>query len=205
MATNYFEKFPRILYSLDNLASGQVVPDILRRVAAVNELKLNNSYFDEYDIRDGDTPEILADKIYGDSGLHWIILMTNDIIDPRFDWPLSYNDFINFCIAKYGSLEATYDTNKVVGYGDKELELDSVFLVFESSTVKEPIRLVLNKKNSDVSYRKALSYAVNPLIEKEISHFDYEYEKNEAKRRIKLIKPEFISEIITNFDNLIKK
>jgi hypothetical protein len=205
MATNYFEKFPRILYSLDDLASGQVVPDILRRVAAVNELKSNSSYFDEYDIKDGDTPEILADKIYGDSGLHWIILLINEIVDPRFDWPLPYDDFISFCIAKYGSLEAIYDTNKVVGFGEKELEVDSLFLVLESSTNKNPVRLILNKKDSDVSYRKALSYAVNPLIEKEISNFDYEYEKNEAKRRIKLIKPEFISEIITNFDNLIKK
>lgn len=205
MASNYFEKFPRILYSLDNLASGQVVPDILRRITAANELKTNNSYLDEYDVKDDETPEILADKIYGDSGLHWVILMINEIIDPRFDWPLSYENLINVCIAKYGSLEATYEINKVVGYGEQQIELDSVFLVLESSTNKEPVRLLLNKNGSDFTYRKPMSYVVNPLIENEVTNFEYEYEKNEAKRRIKILKPEFISEIVTNFDNLIKQ
>lgn len=205
MATNYFEKFPRILYSLDNLASGQVVPDILRRIAAVDELKTNESYLDQYDIKDGETPEIIAEKIYGDPGLHWIILMINEIIDPRFDWPLTYDNLINNCIAKYGSLEAIYDVNKVVGYGDAQVQLDSVFLVLESSTNKEPVRLLLQQIESDVTYRKPMSYTVNPLIENEITHFDYEYEENELKRRIKILKPEFIPEIVTSFENLIKK
>lgn len=205
MATNYFEKFPRILYSLDNLASGQVVPDILRRIAAVDELKTNESYLDQYDIKDGETPEIIAEKIYGDPGLHWIILMINEIIDPRFDWPLTYDNLINKCIAKYGSLEAIYDVNKVVGYGDAQVQLDSVFLVLESSTNKEPVRLLLQQTESDVTYRKPMSYTVNPLIENEITHFDYEYEENELKRRIKILKPEFIPEIVTSFENLIKK
>ena len=205
MATNYFEKFPRILYSLDNLASGQVVPDILRRIAAVDELKTNESYLDQYDIKDGETPEIIAEKIYGDPGLHWIILMINEIIDPRFDWPLTYDNLINNCIAKYGSLEAIYDVNKVVGYGDAQVQLDSVFLVLESSTNKEPVRLLLQQTESDVTYRKPMSYTVNPLIENEITHFENEYEENELKRRIKILKPEFIPEIVTSFENLIKK
>ena len=205
MATNYFEKFPRILYSLDNLASGQVVPDILRRIAAVDELKTNESYLDQYDIKDGETPEIIAEKIYGDPGLHWIILMINEIIDPRFDWPLTYDNLINNCIAKYGSLEAIYDVNKVVGYGDAQVELDSVFLVLESSTNKEPVRLLLQQTEGDITYRKPMSYTVNPLIENEITHFDYEYEENELKRRIKILKPEFIPEIVTSFENLIRK
>ena len=52
---------------------------------------------------DGETPEIVADKFYNDSELYWIILMANEMIDPRFDWPLSYVNLLNYVDNKYGT------------------------------------------------------------------------------------------------------
>lgn len=98
----YFRIIPKMIYTLDNLDSLQVVTDIFRRVKIIDQIRNNLSYFDEYDIRDGDTPEILADKLYGDTSLHWIILLVNEIIDPRFDWPVSQYTLGEYCKNKYG-------------------------------------------------------------------------------------------------------
>ena len=98
----FFEKFPYLYYTLDDKNTYQIVPDILRRIKLSEELKNNNAFFDQYDIRDGETPEMLADKFYGNPMLHWVILLANDIIDPRFDWPLDYYNLVEFCKGKYG-------------------------------------------------------------------------------------------------------
>ena len=84
----YFQKFPQTFYSLDNRASVQVVTNFLLRSVFPDEIKNNFTAFDEYDVRDGETPENLAFELYGDTNLHWIILHANEILDPRFDWPL---------------------------------------------------------------------------------------------------------------------
>lgn len=98
----YFEKFPQIVYSLDN-KSGFAVTDIFRRVKAETQRLLTAAAYDEYDIKDGETPEILAHKFYGNSNLHWLILIANDIIDPRWDWPLTQAQLNNYITDKYGA------------------------------------------------------------------------------------------------------
>ena len=99
----YFRTIPKIRYTLDNKKSIQVVTDIFRRVQIRESIASNMSYFDEYDIADGETPEIIADQLYGDSTLHWIVLLVNNIIDPRYDWPLTQANLAEYCIDKYGS------------------------------------------------------------------------------------------------------
>lgn len=99
----YFSNIPKIFYTLNNKQTIQIVTDIFRRVKIQESIRSNMSYYDEYDIQEGETPEIIADQIYGDSALHWIILLTNDIIDPRFDWPLTQPNLIEYCYNKYGT------------------------------------------------------------------------------------------------------
>lgn len=98
----YFQQFPRTYYSLDDNASINSVTDITRRVNIIEQIRKNLSYFDMYDIIDGETPEVVADKFYGDPQLYWVILMANDILDPRFEWALSYLNLNNYCAKKYG-------------------------------------------------------------------------------------------------------
>lgn len=97
----YFSKFPQILYSLDGGASVQLVTDILRRTEFIQEFIANGAVYDEYDVQDGDTPEILSDKFYGNSFSHWIIMMANNIIDPIMDWPMSQSQLYSYCVSKY--------------------------------------------------------------------------------------------------------
>ena len=97
----YFSFFPQTYYTLDDRNSVQVVTNIMMRGVVNRSLQDNYSAYDEYDIPDGDTPEIVSDKIYGNPNYHWLILHFNNIIDPRFEWPLSSSNLINYCNSKY--------------------------------------------------------------------------------------------------------
>jgi hypothetical protein len=101
--SKYFENFPLISYSLDNGVTSFVMTDFFRRVKADANSILGSSAYYEYQLADGDTPEILAHKLYGDPNLHWVILITNETIDPRFDWAQTQNSLTNYIRDKYGA------------------------------------------------------------------------------------------------------
>ena len=82
----------------------QIVRDILFRTAFIRDALDKKTAYTEYVIRDGDTPDILANKIYGDSEAHWIILYANEILDPQFDWPMTTNVFNKYIADKYRSM-----------------------------------------------------------------------------------------------------
>jgi hypothetical protein len=56
-----------------------------------------------YDIQEGDTPEIIAHKYYGDSYRYWIVLFANELLDPQWDWPMTYKMFEQYLADKYPS------------------------------------------------------------------------------------------------------
>jgi len=104
----YFKSFPYTLYSLDDISTVQVVTNITNRASLSDEVKNNLSLYDEYDIRDGDTPELVADRFYSNPELHWLILHYNEIIDPRFDWPLDTNNLNRYVVGKYANVNAVH-------------------------------------------------------------------------------------------------
>ena len=108
MTYRYFQKYPLTVFSLDEYKSGQVLPNLTLRSKFLSNVVTNSSLYDLYDIVDGETPESTAAKFYGDPGLHWIILQSNDILDPRFGWPLSPFDLKKFAEGKYTNINAVH-------------------------------------------------------------------------------------------------
>lgn len=101
--SRYFDKFPKILYTTNG--STRLVTNLLTRVDVIQSVLNNASLYYEYDIQEGDTPEIVADKFYNDSQLHWVVMLFNQVYDPFYDWPMTYQQFLNFIKDKYGSIE----------------------------------------------------------------------------------------------------
>lgn len=99
----YFENFPLLYYTLDDNTTGQVIQDVFRRVVLSSEIRTRNVLYETYDIQDGDTPEMLSDKFYNDPSLYWVILLTNEILDPRFDWPMEWYRLEKYINKKYPS------------------------------------------------------------------------------------------------------
>ena len=104
--SRFFDKFPTISYSFSSkkYPDYQIVRDILFRTAFIRDALDKKTAYTEYIIRDGDTPDILANKIYGDSEAHWIILYANEILDAQFDWPMTTGVFNKYIADKYRSM-----------------------------------------------------------------------------------------------------
>jgi hypothetical protein len=177
----------------------------------VREVLNNISAYYVYTINDGDKPEILAEKIYKDPEAHWMILYANDIVDPLYEWPLNYNDFINYIANKYGSVALAQTTyhhyEKVV----TRLEQFSGVTTVERITIdydKQADTTLPYDYYVGMAESTETTYVVNGKSIKEtitksaITNFDYENDVNEAKRLIKIIKPEYYGYILNQFDNL---
>jgi small-conductance mechanosensitive channel len=116
----YFKYFPTINYDVrgvKNDSNIQYVTDILKRVRKRLDI-VNRAYFEQYFVKDGDTPESLSHQAYGDSTLHWIILYGNYMTNPYYDWPLTYIDLKKFVIKKYGeaNINDTHHYEDADGY-----------------------------------------------------------------------------------------
>ena len=111
---SYFDRFPSMLYDISKPGVTEpkvvVTKDIIRRVKLRSNIADNIFSYDPYDIKDGERPDIVADAYYGNVNYVWLIFLANDIVDPYYDWPLTTNQFEQFIIDKYGSIEASKDT-----------------------------------------------------------------------------------------------
>jgi len=111
--SKFYDLFPKVKYDINNnklRPTYEDVTNIFFRIGIVKETINNISSYYVYDIEDGDTPEILAEKVYGDAGAAWLLLLTNEIMDAQFQWPLDDNSFNRYVIEKYGSLEYALTT-----------------------------------------------------------------------------------------------
>ena len=165
----YFDFFPQTYYTLDNGNSVQVVTNIFLRAVINEQTKSNLTIYDKYDIQDGETPDIVAHKFYGFSGLHWLVLHINDILDPRFGWPLSNYGLIEYVNSKYENPQGIHH--------------------YEDS----------NGRIVDVSGLDEI-----PVIYYPVSNFMYEDRLNESKRQIKMLKPEFVNKVVSEFRDKIR-
>ncbi len=91
--------------------------DITRRTAIVQSLKDDATAYIDYTIQEDESPEMLADRMYDDMSMYWIILMFNDIHDVRTEWPLSYSVFEDFINTKYPASRNAIHHYESIAYG----------------------------------------------------------------------------------------
>ena len=224
----YFKSFPYTLYSLDDISTVQVVTNITNRVSLSDEVKTNLSLYDEYDIRDGDTPELVADRFYSNPELHWLILHYNEIIDPRFDWPLDTNNINRQVASKYANVNGIHhyeDANGNYVNGNVYLLSSNDFTEFNIDDVIINITNTgtgyITQKNSSSNVRVTVttggfisgdrirnisntSSSANItstvlLSGTPVTNYTYEDEVNESKRKIKILKTAYVDAIVSDF------
>ncbi|QIG65731.1 baseplate wedge protein [Ochrobactrum phage vB_OspM_OC] len=178
MAT-YFEEFPKVSYKLEK--STITLTNIFEAFKVKSDVFAKIQIFFEYHIQDGETPEIVAHKLYGDISLEWIILMFNKIHDPYFDWPMSYSVFEKYLATKYGSIEqSTQQTHHYEWIVFKKTYNDY------GEVIPEKVIIVDEKTylGLDASDRR------------EIKCYDYEVALNEKRRSINVPDSRYITQLI---------
>ena len=204
----YFNYFPTTFYNNSNTSLAlDTVTNIIARFSFENTLKENSSVFYPYDIQDGDTPEIIANKYYGSPEKHWIVLMFNDIIDPQYDWPLDQRTLISYINDKYsanGAANTTVQSGIIWAQSTNNVKKYYKTITRVSSeptkeTISEKIEIDANTYanviTSSTEYTLNNGKKVTETISKsKLTYYDYEVEQNESKRKIKLLKSEFVTQ-----------
>jgi hypothetical protein len=101
----YFNNFEQIYYDFNIKGKSDlyVVTDITKNIRFRKEILSNITLYDEYDIIDGETPEIIAEKVYGNPTYHWVVMLANDRYNYLQDFPLSQYELLEHTIEKYGA------------------------------------------------------------------------------------------------------
>ena len=168
---SYFDMFPKVFYDSKGNGNYSVMTNLLRRVKLVDEAKLNIVDFDYYDVKDGETPEMIAHTYYGDVNLHWTILTVNNVVDYYEDWPMSVQRFEEFVKEKYENPQAIHHYEITQTSGDTTVTIDVGMNTTE--------------------YPSATA----------ISNYQYEDSLQEKKRQIRLIQPRYVNEFVKEFES----
>ena len=109
----YFDKFDKIYYDFEIKGKRQlhIITDITRNVRFRKEILANVTLYDEYDIKDGETPEMIAEKIYGNPKYHWVIMLSNECYNYLDNFPLSTRNLESYIKHKYNAINFLKDTN----------------------------------------------------------------------------------------------
>ena len=191
----YFRELPELQYQSflkDRLSTEDyiVVKNFFRRIKLRDDLQNIFTVFNKYVILDGERPDTLAEKFFGDSSLDWVVLIGAGIINVYDQWPLSNHDLYNFTVDKYG-LENIND----IHHYETELVVDSSNrLILKSGLVVDADFTIPNPAN----YASTL----NPV--NGITNLEYETLKNNKKREIYILKQIFLDEFIDNTRSLMK-
>ena len=183
----YFDNFPVIRYgSTDGTIKN--VTNLLRRVAVRSKVKTNSSLFDTYDVKNGETPEIIADKLYDDPKLHWIIMLLNNITDRYHDWPMSEQQFNTYLNEKYSNPDGIhhYEISQESGDTTQKIEVYDPDLLSSTSA-------------GDVSDSDAYNSATA------ITNREFEESEQDKKRKIRLLDPNFVDKFVDEFKVLMKE
>lgn len=187
----YFNRFPYIYYQAAQ-NDPKIVKDILRRVAYRMSIRNEVRMFLAYNLKDTDTPEVVAERLYGRPDLHWVILILNDMFNRWADWPLPQDRLRAFVIEKYGA--------------GNELETHHYELI-DGTWTNGPIYLEdsddYNLQDSAGEFLAVQNIVTNIGQPLPVSNTEYEDRQNEEKRKIRILRPDYVPALIEEFDTKI--
>jgi hypothetical protein len=180
--SKFFTYFPKIEYDIEKNNINNLVTNVIRRFKITSDALENGAVFYDYEVQEGDRPDIIADKFYGDANLAWLVLYYNEIMDANFGLPLSTYEFESYLIEKYGSLALARSTvNRYEQIIEAERKVD------EGDITKPERTIIVDQTTYD---------SLSPNDRKIIYAYEYEVELNNDKRNIKLISPDYVPLIL---------
>jgi hypothetical protein len=176
----YFTNFEKGYYDLKGDGNQKLVTDLMTRVKVREKVIDEISLYDTYDVPSGERPEDTAFKHFGSATYHWVILLTNNITDAYYDWPMSDQTFETFIRGKYSNpdgihhYEVTTSSGKTTGDGPDDYS--------------HKIEV-----NSDASGAQS------------VSNREFEQRLQDKKRKIKLLNEQYLTTFIDEFNTLVRK
>jgi hypothetical protein len=175
----YFSKFDKGFYDINGDGNQKLVTDLMTRVKVREKILNESMLYDTYDVPSGEKPEDTSYKHFGSSQFHWVILLTNNITDRYYGWPLSFQDFEAYITDKYTNPDAVHHYEITQSSGPQ--------------TGNGP---------DDYSHKVEVNSTVSGA--QSVSNREYEQRLQDEKRQIKLLNPSYLQTFIEEFNSLIR-
>jgi hypothetical protein len=200
MGNPYFKNIPNFEY-VNRTKDGQFisnytqVKNFFKKGKMREDIFQDLTIFEKYNIKGDDRPDNVANEIYGDPTLDWVVLTSNNIVNIYNEWPLSQQVFEDYILDKYGTYEKLDETHH-----------------YESNEVKDSTGLIIFPKGVQVSAAQSVSFyeptrdeqvTVNP-VSKAVTNYQYEEEINNKKRRIFLLKPSYLNVVFDDLEEMME-
>ena len=217
----YFRELPDIAYQSPLLHKNSsrdflLIKNIFRRTKLYDFLESNVTLLNTFTIGDGDRPDTIAEELYGDATLDYIVVLVAGITNITNEWPLQDYQVYDYALEKYGSetemnairyhetLEIIYDQvrqivppNLIV---DADFKIDGTVNKFPSST-----RYTLKALTGDRQLDDKDEFTVaTDNIARAVTNLEYEYTENEKRREIDVLNPAYLQLFINDFRDVIK-
>lgn len=242
MATEYFKNFPEMQYKLD---SGKIITikDFFRKATVDSSARDAIIDYTYHELEEGDRPDVLATKLYGNGDLHWTFFLVNDLSN-YYDWWKDQQSFQSYIDHKLRGHYLVAENSTDIVNANKKFHLGETVTATNSSAVVIEVDPTHNRLGIDIQsgFNTALtttgtfvytpasptfhSFTPSSIIERRdgIAYYykgdirsnnfingylsksvwEDEYEKNEEKRRIKIIKPNLINKVVQQFEKVMK-
>ena len=202
MAKNYFSQLPDFEY-VNRTEDGKRISDytkvknLFKRGKLREDIFQETTFFEQYQIQGDDRPDNVAQKVYGDASLDWVVLLSNNIINLYEEWPLPQESFDAYILEKYNM---DYD------------KLYNGIHHYESNEVTNSQGVVIFPKGVRVGAAQSVSYfdevnneqvTVNP-VSKGIINYAYERDLNDAKRNIFLLKGMYLNIVYDDIEKMMR-
>ena len=175
----YFDQFPIIDYNLSGVnGNTKEVTDIWRRVKVRSKIANNVALFDKFDVPEGDSPETVAYKVYGDAEYFWVVCLMNNVVNRFYDWPLDEYSFQQFVKDKYDNPQGIHHYELLQSSGKQE-------------------------GDGPADYSHLIECNETDLGAQSVSNVEYERRLQDKKRQIKLLQPNYLNNFIDEFRRLI--
>lgn len=184
----------------------------MTRAEMIPELKNNVELFYGYSIQEGDTPESVAYKYYGDQYRYWIVLYSNGILDPQWEWPLSNQQFEQYLNNKYQQL-ADEENMSVLEYTQSTAHhYEKIIITVDGDTLYQTTKnVVIDLETYNDTIERTTQSTINgtgvsyTISKKMVTIYDYENDLNESKRNIKLINSIYASDMERQLERLMNR
>ena len=198
MATpEYFQNFKDIDYAVKIDKAGNTtnitIKDYFRMMRLRDDVFREDTYYIEYVVKNGESPDVVSKKFYDDEQYYWVILQINGIMDYYDQWPLTTHELEEFITKKYG----------VEGAGDAHH--------YETIEVKDADGRVLLPAGMKVTENYVFRYvdSTNPTVELTstpdvITNRQYEVELNQQKAAIQILHPKYILDFAREYSKWVR-
>lgn len=190
---SYFRELPDLEYQspfADSNSSQNYVraKNLFRRVKLRDDLQNVFTLFNKYQITEGARPDTIAEEVYGKADYDWVVLLTAGIVNVRDEWPLSNRDLYTYAEQIYGD-----DLNAIHHYETTEVKDSSGRLILPKGKIVDSTFTIPDPDD----YLATL----NPVVG--ISNYEYETIKNEEKRSIYLLRPDYLQQYLNDMRKIM--